>query len=374
MTVLVYGATGYTGELCVRALCRRGVPVVLAGRSQGRLGELAEAVAAHGGLVEIRVAELYDPADLAAALAGITLVVSCAGPFSQLGEAVLRAALTAGAHYIDTTGEQSFMRDMFQRYDAAARRADLCVVNALGFEVALGDWAAALAGSAIATADAPADEIAIAYAVDGCRGTRGTVLSALAALTEPACVWQDDRWDPATPGSETRPFGFPAPFGARRASSFPSGEVITVPRHVPTRRVQTYLHMTESPLPGALASLASWWLRGLAPALPALLRSPLGERARRRIREGPPGPTPGQRAVTDFAVVAQASRGFAESRVAVAGTDPYGATAEIVALGVAAFAAGAVTARGVCPPAKVLDAEAALAALANTIDLRMERS
>ena len=41
-----------------------------------------------------------------AALSDAQVVISCAGPFAKFGEPVLRAALHAGAHYVDTTGEQ----------------------------------------------------------------------------------------------------------------------------------------------------------------------------------------------------------------------------------------------------------------------------
>ena len=71
-------------------------------------------------------------------------------------------------------------------------------------------------------------------------------------MSSPGVVWQLSRWDPIAAGADTREFGFPAPFGGRRAVSFPSGEVISVPRHVSARRVQTYLS-----LDGALGSIAS---------------------------------------------------------------------------------------------------------------------
>src|SRR5262249_45101180 len=103
--ILVYGATGFTGRLVVDEARRRGVEPVLAGRSRRALDELADAV----GGAEVRAADVAQPAALAGLFDGIAAVINCAGPFARLGEPVLRAAITAGAHYLDTTGEQLWM-------------------------------------------------------------------------------------------------------------------------------------------------------------------------------------------------------------------------------------------------------------------------
>ena len=63
--VLLYGATGYTGQLILERCLARGLTPVLAGRSDA-VQALAEA---HG--LEARVVGLADPARLRQALAGI---------------------------------------------------------------------------------------------------------------------------------------------------------------------------------------------------------------------------------------------------------------------------------------------------------------
>jgi short subunit dehydrogenase-like uncharacterized protein len=350
--VWVYGATGFTGRLVCASLRRRGVAFGIAGRDRAKLDALASEL---GGDIDTREAPLFDPELLYAALSDAGVIVSCAGPFSKLGEPVLRAALHAGAHYLDTTGEQAFMRDIYQRYEAAARRAGVCFVNACAFEVALGDWAAALAGEAMGAASEPVDEVTVAYALEGFHRSRGTQLSALEQLAAPGVVWERDRWDPMPPAAEKRTFGFPAPFGARTAISFPSGEVITVPRHVPAHRVQTYLSLPPGPL-GAVASRAGGFFGAVA-------RSPLMGIARRRVAGAPEGPTPGQREVNDFAVAATATRGFESAHVCITGTDVYGTTGEIVALGVARLLDGGPRCAGVCAPAEAFDARESLAQL-----------
>ncbi|RMH43734.1 MAG: hypothetical protein D6689_04260 [Deltaproteobacteria bacterium] len=346
--VWVYGATGLTGQLVCEALRDRGVPFVAAGRDRARV----DAVAARVGAAGARAAELHDPDAVRAALAGARVVVNCAGPFLRFGEAVLRGALAVGAHYLDTTGEQAFMREIYERYESAARRANRCVINGMAFEIALGDWAAALAAAGLG--DGPAvDEIAVAYAVSGFHPSAGTRLSALAQLAADAVVWERDRWDPA-PAVDRRTFAFPPPFGERTAVGFPSGEVITVPRHISVRRVRTYLALPPGPVGAVVARVGG--------RVAALARSPAAAWAR-RIAERAPPPTSGQRRANAFAVTATARRGFDSAQVTVSGSDVYGITARIAAFAADHLAAGRSRATGVVAPAQAFDALASLRAL-----------
>src|SRR5919204_948131 len=111
--IAVYGATGYTGRLIAAELRRRGAEVVLAGRSRAKLEILAEDL---GGGMTIEEAPLDDPAALRALLEPCAVVIACAGPFRLHGEPVLAAAVDARTHYLDTTGEQPFMRLVFEDY------------------------------------------------------------------------------------------------------------------------------------------------------------------------------------------------------------------------------------------------------------------
>ena len=47
-------------------------------------------------------------------------MIACAGPFSVHGEPVLRTAAEAGTHYLDTTGEQGFMKRVFDEFGPIA--------------------------------------------------------------------------------------------------------------------------------------------------------------------------------------------------------------------------------------------------------------
>ena len=50
-------------------------------------------------------------------------MIDCAGPFSLYGEPVLAAAVETETHYLDTTGEQPYMKLALRALRARGRRA-----------------------------------------------------------------------------------------------------------------------------------------------------------------------------------------------------------------------------------------------------------
>jgi len=61
-------------------------------------------------------------------------VIACAGPFTLHGEPVLAAAAETGTHYLDTTGEQPFMKMVFDRYGATAAGNGAALMTGMGFD------------------------------------------------------------------------------------------------------------------------------------------------------------------------------------------------------------------------------------------------
>jgi short subunit dehydrogenase-like uncharacterized protein len=369
--IVVYGATGTTGALVCRALAHRGAAFAIAGRNGDKLAALAGELGI--GDVPVRVAPIDDAAALAAAFAGARVVASCAGPFNRIGEPVVAAAIEAGCHYVDTAGEQGFLRDMYERYGGAAARRGVVSVSAHAFEIALGDWAAAWAAAMVAGdaapgdrigEDDPLDEVTVAYAVEDPATSAATQRTHADMLFQPGWVWQGEQWDPATLGGEQRTINFGAELGGERpALSFPSGEVITVPRHVAARRVQTYLSLTRSRWVGALARAAT----RIAPTLYRTRAASLIDQALAQVTT-----TGGDSSRTRFALIARARRRFTVAQVRVLGTDPYALTGELVADAVVDLAAHAPRATGACAPSEVWPAEASLRRLAETAGLTVE--
>src|SRR3954451_8065936 len=172
--IAVYGATGFTGALVAAELRRRGAGVVLAGPSRERLEAVAEGI----GGAETRAVAVDDHAGLRALLEPCGAVIACAGPFVRNGEPVVAAAAATGTNYVDTTGEQPFMRTVFDRYGPQAERSGAGLVTAMGFDYLPGDMIASLT----AAEGGPFEDLTLAYCVLGMQATRGTTLSALDML------------------------------------------------------------------------------------------------------------------------------------------------------------------------------------------------
>src|SRR5688500_8830735 len=108
---MIYGAHGYSGQLLAGEAVKRGQRPIHAGRNAQAVAELAKKL---GGL-EHRAYSLDDPAQVDRGLAGIGLVVHCAGPFSQTSKPMLDACVRAKVHYLDITGEIDVFEAVFKR-------------------------------------------------------------------------------------------------------------------------------------------------------------------------------------------------------------------------------------------------------------------
>lgn len=144
--VVVYGASGYTGRLICEYLREYGVPFVAAGRSADRL---TSSMDAHVPGIETADYEIVEvdgsPESLADLLDGAEVVLNTVGPFSQLGPAVVQAALAAGVHYTDTTGEQDWLITCDETWGAAYAEKGLLLAPGIAHMYTTGEIAAQIA-------------------------------------------------------------------------------------------------------------------------------------------------------------------------------------------------------------------------------------
>jgi short subunit dehydrogenase-like uncharacterized protein len=339
--VAVFGATGYTGRLIAHELRRRDVPLLLAGRDAAKLAGLAEQL----GGAETVLATVGDQPSLDALARRTRVLINCVGPFVDLGEPVVRAAIAAGAHYVDTTGEQPFLQAMLV-HDTWAKRQGVAVVPALAFEIALSDCGAALAAAELDEVD----DVAVIY-VTRFHASQGTKRTALRMLQGDGLAYADGRWVAEPPARHSIFVDLPRPLGRVPALSFPSAEVMTIPRHVPTRAVRTYMRVPV---------LAARLLSSTAPLIGALARSPLAHVGTWMLGNGTEGPDEATRRRDVFHIVVDARgrrRGKAAGqRIVIRGRDPYGLTAAIIRQGALLLLNGARHAAGVLSPAMAFDA------------------
>lgn len=125
---MIYGATGYTGQLVAEEAVRCGHKPLLAGRTESKLKKLAE----HLNLDYV-VAPIDDPAALEAAVRRVKAVYHAAGPFIYTAQPMIDACLATGAHYVDLTGETGAYQ-LAYRHDAQAKAKGIVVMPGVGFD------------------------------------------------------------------------------------------------------------------------------------------------------------------------------------------------------------------------------------------------
>jgi short subunit dehydrogenase-like uncharacterized protein len=349
-SIAVVGPTGFTGGLVVDALLRRGVPVRLVGRSLDRLTSVA---ARHRNAnPELCPILEWERGRIAEVLAGCAAVVSCAGPFVEAGRPVVEAAIAAHVPYCDSTGEQPFIRWVYEEQNEPAQSAGVALVPAFGFDYVPGDLGAAIAVDGLG----PLRRVDVVYAVETIGTSVGTRRTALAMLREPCLQRVDGRLVTERLGARRRQVD--AGFATVVAGSFPGGESLMLPRHLDVDTVITHIG-----LPGRLSPASRW-----VSLLPRVLSLPgLGATLDQLVGRGPVGP--GERARSGRIachVEAQAADGRRRA-VLVEGTDPYGFTATALAELATQMAGGNVDATGSCAPAEVVDPRNFLSARGFTV-------
>ncbi|MBY8862683.1 saccharopine dehydrogenase NADP-binding domain-containing protein [Nocardia sp. CA2R105] len=231
MRIAVYGASGFTGSLVVAEARRRGIEPVLVGRDIRRLRRAAEEAGVPNA--EVCAAGLGETREMAVVFAECDAVVNCAGPFTRWGEPVVRAAISAGRHYVDTAGEQRHIHRMLGEFDSAAKESAMTIVPGVTDDGVPGDLIAHLAAARVSIVR----DVLIADLRAPGGVSRGTARSMLAVvggtgLEYAAGGWHPDsgeEFDPITPPGQTR-------LASLRAFALPG--VVTIPRHVAAERVR----------------------------------------------------------------------------------------------------------------------------------------
>lgn len=274
MSLLIYGANGYTGRLIVPVSLARGLRPILSGRDAAAVTALA---AEHG--LESRPVSLDDGAALDRALAGITVVLHCAGPFSRTSKPMVGACLRAGAHYLDITGEVEVFEACAAR-DAEAKARGIMILPGTGFDVVPSDSLAAHLKQRMP------DAISLALGFRALGGlSRGTALTMAEGMGKPGFIRQGGRVTPVPPGYDVRTIDFGD--GPHLAVTIPWGDVSTAYHSTGVPNVRVYMSVHPKQLKSLrLAKWFGWFLQT------EFMQSKL----RARIKAGKAGPSDNARA------------------------------------------------------------------------------
>lgn len=320
--VVIYGVTGYTGQLVLAECLREGVRPVIAGRD----AEALRAIAAPHGLT-VRVASLDDAPALDAVLAGAVVVIHCAGPFAHTARAMADACLRGGVHYLDITGEIAVFEALAAR-DAEARAAGVMLMPGAGFDVVPSDCLAAHLKHRLPTATS------LSLAFHGGTGlSRGTATTMAENAGSPGAVRRGGRIVAVPPAWRTRAIDF--------------GDTVRTAVTIPWGDVSTAYYSTGIPDIEVFAAMPSATIRSLKLSrwLAPLLRTGwMRRRMVEAIRRRPPGPSDAARARARARLWGEARDGAGGVAVSLLETpDGYTLTAQAAVRAARAVVAGGAT-------------------------------
>ncbi|AOK67840.1 hypothetical protein WM33_20105 [Burkholderia multivorans] len=186
-------------------LAEMGLPFVAAGRSASRIKAVAAEVPGIAA-ADYEVAEVdLDAASLKRLLTGTKVVCNTVGPFAKLGASVAQAALEAGCHYVDTSGEQPWLFAAKNEFGAAFKKAGLVLAPSTAALYTTADIAVHLARELVPGADT----IDVVNYLNGAPTTASTQ-SIFDLLRSPAYQLIDNKlveWDPSQVYSVLSPNG-----------------------------------------------------------------------------------------------------------------------------------------------------------------------
>jgi short subunit dehydrogenase-like uncharacterized protein len=334
---ILFGATGYTGRLVAEAMAELGTRPVLAARGRDRL----DAMAAELGGLETAVADVAHPASVRALVEPGDVLVTTVGPFARWGAPAAEAATAAGAHYIDSTGEPAFIRQVFERHGPAAERAGCAMLTAFGYDWVPGNLAG---GLALARSGGDAVRVDVGYFITGRASmSGGTAASTVGAVADPSFGFRDGRVQSERGARRVRSFDVAG--GRRQGISVGGSEHFALPRLAPgLREVNVYLGWF-----GPLARPMQAMSLGLAvPGAAKLLKAAGG----RFVKGSTGGPDAQERSRSGSHIVAIAygAGGQELARVELTGINGYTFTGRILAWGAQQAAAGALRGSGALGP------------------------
>jgi len=339
--IVLFGATGYTGRLAAEALVARGETPVLAARSAERLRELAAEL---GDGLETAQADVSRPQSVRELVERGDVLVSTVGPFARWGDPAAQAAIAAGAHYLDSTGEPEFVRRVFERYGPGAEAAGCAMVTAFGYDWVPGNLAGALA---LREAGGAARRVDVGYYMTGRAGSGdmsgGTRASAAGAITAPSFGWRGGRLVTERGAKRVRSFGVRGK--ERPAISVGSSEHFTLPRrHPELLEVNAYLGWF-GPASRPMQAMS------LVTSLPGV-GTALGAVTGRLVKGSTGGPDAAARSRTGSHVqaIAYDASGSELSRVVLEGPNGYTLTGDFLAWGAAQAARGGLRGTGALGP------------------------
>ncbi len=192
--VVLWGATGFTGQLVAEYLTKRYGAIgpklrwAVAGRDREKLELVRKRLAVldpRALHLPILIGRSDDPASLHAIAKQSVTVLSTAGPFAKLGSELVAACVAERTHYCDITGEVQWVNEMITKHHEPAREQGTRIVHCCGYDSVPSDLGVfVLQGLARERFDAPATIVKSVVSAKAPGFSGGTLASMMNAFEQ----------------------------------------------------------------------------------------------------------------------------------------------------------------------------------------------
>jgi short subunit dehydrogenase-like uncharacterized protein len=247
---LLYGANGYTGNLIARLAGQRGLRPILAGRTPEKIEPLSTELG-----LEYRAFSLDDDTAVDKALADVSVVLHCAGPFSQTSQPMVAGCLRTKTHYLDITGEVAVFEAIAARNNEA-KAVGVMLLPGVGFDVVPSDCLAAHLKARLPEAT----RLTLGFQALG-KISRGTATTMVEAQNQGGLVRRGGVLTPVPAAWKTRLIDFGQ--GAVAGVTIPWGDVSTAYYSTGIPDIEVYAAFPAAIRLGMVATRYLDWLLGL---------------------------------------------------------------------------------------------------------------
>ena len=131
--IIIYGATGFTGQLCVKYFksLDSSLKWAIAGRDKAKLQKVAEDNSVD---VEILIADSDNEAQLDLLTSRAKVILSTTGPFHKYGSKLVASCVKNSSHYVDITGENFWVKEIIAKHHEEASAKGIRIIPSCGYD------------------------------------------------------------------------------------------------------------------------------------------------------------------------------------------------------------------------------------------------
>ena len=236
--LIIYGATGYTGQMASKNAKKLNLDFSVAGRTKEKLKHLSSSLDIPYSVFDVISPDLID-----SALKDASVLLNCAGPFVQTAKPLMEACIRNKVHYLDISAELESYQQAY-KLDEDAKNAQVMLLPGCGGSVAM---LGCLAPHAVDSIKSPI-EIDIALHVAGTM-SRGSAISAAGNSITGECLQVLNTSLAPKDAGETKEFDFDDGNGCVECFPVTLPDLLTLQMSTNVPNIRTYVHASGDNFP-----------------------------------------------------------------------------------------------------------------------------